>query len=396
VRVTGHAFPWDVVGDPSFTRRVTAIGVSTVALAAAYHSTRAATPLHPGRQLVDARHAALYRPVRASVWSARRLRPYPPDWMSTPDSFGEAADVLRAAGLRVAAWVVLTHNTRLGTEFPDVSVVNCFGERYAYALCPSWSEVREYAALLAREAARDVDEVSLEACGQLGVDHGSHHDKTARAWSSAARRWLSVCCCPACQSGWSARGLDPAWAVSHLRDAVRAEARGVAGVVPFADALLATRHAATDELRAAVLSVLSPNIPVRLHAHPDPWETGSSPGLTPALTSALTSALSGAAEPAADPGADLAADPVADPVASLTVPAWPTAPETADLVVHAARTGRPVDAYVSVLPPAEPADLPDHARRLREAGATGLNLYHLGLAPRWSHPLLRELARTGT
>ena len=370
MRVTGHAYPWDVLGDPSFTRRVTAIGVSTVALAAAYHSTRAATPLHPGRQLVDARHAALYRPVRASVWSARRLRPLEPDWMSTPDSFGEAAGVLRSAGLRVAAWVVLTHDTRLGTEFPDVAVVNCFGERYAYALCPSWAEVREYAALLAREAAREADEVSLEACGQLGLSHSSRHDKTGGAWSSMALRWLSVCCCTACQSGWSARGLDPAWVVSQLREAVRAEAGGLVGVVPFADALLDTRHSSTDELRAAVLSEL--DVPVRLHAHPDPWETGSSPG----LTSSAASSSAGSVE-------------------SLTVPAWPTDPATADLVVHAARTGRPVDAYVSVLPPAEPADLPDHARRLREAGATGVNLYHLGLAPRWRHPLLRELARLG-
>ncbi|HEY7592638.1 MAG TPA: hypothetical protein VH969_05735 [Actinophytocola sp.] len=366
MRVTGHAYPWDVLGDASFARRVAALGVSTVALAAAYHATRAATPLHPGRQLVDARHAALYRPVRASVWSSRRLCPIEPDWMSTEDSFGAAADELRAAGLRVAAWVVLTHNSRLGRECPDVAVVNCFGERYAYALCPSWPEVREYAALLAAEAARDADEVSLEACGQLGVTHGSHHEKSDGAWTSAARQWLSVCCCAACQAGWSARGLDPPWVVSTLRDAIRSEASGLAGVVPFADALLATRHAATDLLREAVLSEL--DVPVRLHAHPDPWETGSSPGLTPSA---------------------------ADSVASLTVPAWSTAPETADLVVHAARAGGQVDAYVTVLPPAEATDLPDHARRLHEAGATGVNLYHLGLAPRWRHPLLREMARLG-
>ncbi len=367
MRITGHAYPWDVLGDDRFTERVTALGVTTVALAAAYHSTRAATPLHPGRQLVDARHAALYRPVRERVWSGHRLRPAAPDWMSTSDSFGAAADVLRAAGLRVSAWVVLTHNSRLGREFPDVAVVNCFGERYAYALCPSWPEVREYAAALAREAAADADEVSLEACGQLGLEHGSHHEKTSGAWTSQARRWLSVCCCRACQAGWSDRGLDPAWAVSTLRDAVRAEASGLMGGVPFDDALLATRHAAADELRAAVLAEL--DVPVTLHAHPDPWVTGSSPGLT-------------ATAPAS--------------VAALLVPAWPTAPETADLVVHAVRTGRPVDAYVTVLPPVEATDLPDHGRRLHAAGATGVSLYHLGLASRRRHPLLRELARIGT
>ena len=184
--------------------------------------------------------------------------------------------------------------------------------------------------------------MSLEACGQLGVDHGSHHEKTEGAWTADARRWLSVCCCAACQSGWSERGLDPPWVVSTLRDAIRAEASGLVGVVPFADGLLSTRHAAADELRAAVLSALE--VPVTLHAHPDPWETGSSPGLTATAASS---------------------------VASLTVPAWPTAPETADLVVRAVRTGRPVDAYVTVLPPADPAEVgprPPPACRGRDRG----------------------------
>jgi hypothetical protein len=367
VRVTGHAYPWDVLGDELFAPRVARLGVATVALAAAYHSARAATPLHPGRQLVDARHAALYRPVREDVWAGRRLRPAEPDWMSTSDSFGEAAATLRAAGLRVSAWIVLTHNSRLGIEHPDVAVVNCFGERYTHALCPAWLEVREYATLLAREAARDADEVSLEACGQLGLDHLSHHDKTEGAWSSSARQWLSVCCCRACQSGWSDRGLDPAWVVSTLRDAVRAEASGLVGIVPFGDALLATRHEAADRLRASVVAEL--DVPVTLHAHPDPWATGAAPGLT---------------------------DSAAEDVATLLVPAWPTVLETAELVGRATRAGRPVDAYVTVLPPAEQAGLADHGRRLRAAGASGMSLYHLGLAPRWRHPLLRELARLGT
>ncbi|WP_291412309.1 hypothetical protein [Actinophytocola sp.] len=336
--------------------------MSTVALASAYHSTRAATPLHPGHQLVEARYAALYRPVRPEVWSSRRLRPVAPDWMPAA-SFDTAAAALRSAGLRVSAWVVLTHNTRLGVECPDVAVVNCFGERYPYALCPSWPEVREYAASLAREAAEGADEVSLEACGQLGLAHLSHHEKTDGAWTPAATRWLSVCCCPACRTGWTSRGLDATWVVSTLRDAVRAEAAGSAGEVPFAATLLETRHAATDLLRAEVLAEL--DVPVTLHAHPDPWATGASPGLTPTA---------------------------AGSVAALVVPAWPTAPETADLIVRAARTGRPVDAYVTVLPPAEPAELLDHARRLTAAGATGVSLYHLGLASGRCQPLLREIA----
>lgn len=351
MRLTGHAYPWDVLGDPGFLARTE--GLSTVALAAAYHSVRAATPLHPSHQLVNAHYAALYRPVRESVWRGRRLRPLAPTWMSTSDSFGAAATVLRSAGLRVSAWVVLTHNSRLGTSFPDVAVVNCFGDRYPYALCPSRAEVREYAATLAQEAAQGADEVSLEACGQLGLTHGSHHEKTDDAWTPTAQHWLSVCCCDACQLGWSDRGLDPSWVLSTLREAVR-----TSGEVPFADELLAVRHAATDLLRAEVLARLS--VPVTLHAHPDPWMTGASPGLTPTT------------------GPD---------VAALVVPAWPLT--SAPVVSVAVATGRPVDAYVTVLRADE--GLAGYARELVEVGATGLAFYHLGLAPRWRQPMIAEM-----
>jgi hypothetical protein len=355
--VSGHAYPWDVLGDPDFAHRAAA-AVDTVTLAATYHSTRAATPLHPTRRIVDARYAALYRPIRPAAWEGHRLRALGPSWMEEPDPFGTAAGVLRSAGLKVNAWIVLTHNTRLGLENPSMAVVNCFGERYPYALCPAHPEVRAYAATLAAEAVRDVavDGISLEACGQLGLVHLGHHEKTDGAFSAEQVRLLSVCCCAACRAGWQSAGLDPSAVIAGLR----------AGSVP--DEVLAHRHAGTDALRAEVLTAVrtqAPGIPVTLHANPDPWATGPSPGLTPAAAS---------------------------DVDALLVPAWPTTEASAELVRRAAATGLPVDAYVTALPPAEPSALPAHVERLRTAGATRFSLYHLGLAAADRQELLRGVA----
>jgi hypothetical protein len=348
--VTGHAYPWDVLGDPSFVDRAT----PAVTLAAAYHSVRAATPLHPARRIVDARYAALYRPVREGVW--KDLRPPAPDWLDEPDPFGSAAAILKRAGRRVNAWIVLTHNTRLGTLRPDVTVVNCFGERYPYALCPAHAEVRDYAATLAAEAVRDVevDGVSLEACGQLGVSHLGHHEKTDGAWSPRTATLLSICCCAACRTGWPAPAAE---VIRALRSAVIEEGTPPDGLLAR---LLAVRHANADALRRQVLAALPAGLPVTLHAHPDPWVTGPSPGLTPTA---------------------------ADDVDALLVPAWPTTAASADVVRRAAATGRPVDAYVTVLAPTDPDALPAHLHRLKEAGARRFSLYHLGLAPRWRQKL---------
>ena len=282
-RVAGHAYPWDVLDDPHFVSRVHETGVDTVTLAASYHSTRAATPLHPHHQVVTADYAALYRPVREEAWKDHRLVPKAPRWMEQPDPFGTAAGTLREAGLKVAAWIVLTHNSRLGAANPDVAVVNCFHESYPYALCPANEDVREYAATLAAEALRDVavDEVSLEGCGQLGLLHLSHHEKTDDAWTAYAQRLLSVCCCAACREAWRDRGLDPDRTVSALRAAVRAEAEGETVEVEGLDEVLAARQAAADTLRARVLAQVrehAAGAELTLHGHPDPWWTGASPG----------------------------------------------------------------------------------------------------------------------
>jgi hypothetical protein len=350
--VSGHAYPWDVLGDPGFLDRAP----RRVTLAAAYHSTRAATPLHPEHRIVDARWAALYRPVREAAWKGQDLRPLPPDWVSSADAFGDAAALLKRAGHEVTAWIVLTHNTRLGTRRPDVAVVNCFGEIYPYALCPAHPEVRDHAATLAAESVldTDVDGVSLEACGQMGVNHLGHHEKTDGAWSPETARLLSICCCTACRRAWEADGLDPAEVTDALRAGTPSD--------PMLAALLAIRHRFTDMLRAQVLAAL-PTLPVTLHANPDPWATGPSPGLTPAA---------------------------ADDVDALLVPCWPLG--SAGLVDAAAQTGKPVDAYVSVLHPMDPAALVPHVRDLQAAGASRFSLYHLGLAPTWRQELFATIA----
>ncbi|TMR93926.1 hypothetical protein EJK15_36845, partial [Nonomuraea basaltis] len=59
-----YVYPWDVVGDPAAPERLAALGVDAVALAASYHSTRAATPYHPSHRVLDVPYPAFYLPIR--------------------------------------------------------------------------------------------------------------------------------------------------------------------------------------------------------------------------------------------------------------------------------------------------------------------------------------------
>lgn len=203
-------YPWDVLDDPAAANEIASLGVGTASLAATYHTTRALLPHNPRRKVLFAEHAAAYFPPDPQRYAGLRLQPLPAPWVSELDPFGAALGSLRAAGQRVNAWTVVLHNSRLGRQNPDLVVQNVFGDRYTYALCPAQPEVRAYAAALVGDLVGRyaVDALELEACGYMGVDHLSHHDKAGMRLDLLHRYLLSVCFCPACEQAMVADGLD--------------------------------------------------------------------------------------------------------------------------------------------------------------------------------------------
>ncbi|MFI0976224.1 hypothetical protein ACH4SP_04240 [Streptomyces sp. NPDC021093] len=365
MRVVGYAYPWDVLDAPGFVDRARELGVDEVAVALSYHSARAATPWSPSGTSVLARHAALYRPVREDAWRDATLRPAAPDWASVSDSAGDAVRVLNAAGVPAAAWIVLTHDSRLGTEFPQYAVRNCFGESYPWALCPSQPAVQAYAATLTAECLEglDVASVILEACGQLGAVHQHQHEKTEGVWSPAVARLISVCCCTACADGWAESGAK----AEDVRDALRAEVRRLVDGADLSTTedelpaelrttILGTRQRGTDRLRRGVLAAIGPGTRVVLHGALDPWATGALPGLTPAA----------------------AAD-----VDAVVLQNWAPGRASVDAVAQA-RQQLPstvdVGSYVTAVAAGPVPDMLAYVTELAEAGAAELHLYHLGLA----------------
>lgn len=366
VRHGTFAYTWDLVGDPVAAQRIADLGVDTVTLQANYHSVRAMTPWHPRHRIVHAEHAAAYFRLRPDRWQGRRLRPEVPDWgVADPDRFGTAAAALTAAGLRVEAWLVLTHSSALGRAAPDLTVRNAFGESYPYALCPAQPEVRDYALAVVGEvcAQYDVPALMLEACGWLGYEHGSHHDKTAGAdLSAGARDLLSVCLCAACRDALTRRGLDVSVLARDIRAAVDAELRHGGPVSPaFGDTIGDERAALLYGHRTAVVTelvravgALAGQREVLLMAADDPQVTGPDAGLDLA-------GFRGGAH-------------------AYVLKCWGADDAAVDQVKNAAgRTGVPLVANVTVLDD-PPETLAARVARLLAAGAGQIRYYHSGLA----------------
>ncbi|GAA3396978.1 hypothetical protein [Streptomyces roseoviridis] len=360
MRTGAFLYPWDVDGDPAAPARLAGLGLDQITLASAYHSTRALTPRHPRHRIVTATHAAVLYPPDPARWAGRALAPYPSGDWAPGDAYARAADALAGTGLAVHSWVVLAHNSRLGAEHPETSVVNAYGDRYPWAPCVGQDAVRAYLVRLAAEAAvrPGAAGTELESCGWYGLAHLHAHDKTAGVpLDDTAQYLMSLCFCASCREGYGRHGADP----DELAGAVRAALEPVWRGAPvlwrgrLADAALAWRLAAARTLQEAAVTAVRaaapPGFRVLLHADPVPYHCGANAGSDPAH---LLSVADGVVTPA---------------------------PSVAPFAAHArVRTVLAANLPVVTGMGGYPHTLAEDAARAAEAGATELRLYHAGLA----------------
>ncbi|MBL1086420.1 hypothetical protein JK359_31395 [Streptomyces actinomycinicus] len=372
MKASAFVYPWDVNQDPGAPARIAGLGVEQVTLAAAYHSTRALTPRHPRHRIVTAEYAAVLYPP-GERWAGRGLRPYPAGRWAPGDAYGKAAEALAATGLEVHTWVVLAHNSRLGAEHPDTSVVNAYGDRYPWAPCIAQPATRAYLVDLAAEAAvrPGAHGTELESLGWYGLQHLHAHDKTAGVGLGEAGQYLmSLCFCPYCRAGYDGQGLDAEEVAAGVRNALEPLWRGRAddeGWPTVAGALGEDTAAGTrawrettartlqDEAVAAVRATAPDGFQVLLHADPVPYHCGADAGVDPAH---ILSVADGVVVPCTGGTALLA--PFAGQARERTVLA-------ANLTVVSGMGG-------------SPGTLAADAARARAEGATELRLYHAGLA----------------
>ncbi|MDN3265414.1 hypothetical protein QWJ26_37555 [Streptomyces sp. CSDS2] len=372
MRASAFVYPWDVGGDPEAPARIAGLGVEQVTLAAAYHSTRALTPRHPRHRVVTAEYAAVLYPP-GDRWAGRGLRPYPAGRWAPGNAYAEAAGALAAAGLEVHTWVVLAHNSRMGAEHPDTSVVNAYGDRYPWAPCIAQPGTRAYLIDLAAEAAvrPGARGTELESLGWYGFQHLHAHDKTAGVPLGEAGQYLmSLCFCPSCRAGYGEQGLDADMLATAVRRALEPLWRGTADDTgwPTVEKLLGEEPAAAtrawrdttartlqEEAVAAVRAAAPSGFRVLLHADPVSYHCGANAGVDPAHILSV-------------------ADGVVVPCTGGTALLAPFA--------AAARRGTVLAANLTVVTGmgGSPGTLAADAARARAEGATELRLYHAGLA----------------
>ena len=225
--------------------RLQAADVDGVVMAAAYHHSRDVFPHNPRRKIVYLEGGCVYFHPQPERYAGAPLQPRVARVASEADPFAALCDAARARGMRVGAWVVALHNTRLAFEMPDAAPRTAFGDPLLNSLCPAHPAVRRFATALIGDVARYApDSIALEAVSYMGFDHGYHHERSFVPLSPNVRFLLGLCFCQHCLSAVRRAQVDAERVQRYVRERVEAL---------FASAANETHESEVDEdaLRAA-------------------------------------------------------------------------------------------------------------------------------------------------
>ena len=234
-----YIYPWNIHDLDSDIVGIKGLGISELNIAASYHAGKFIQPHDKVSRVYFPEDGCVYFLPRGTRYGA--IKPTPAQVTRTHDVLG---DLCRRRDLKVNAWVVLNHNSRLGHLHAEANVVNAYGDRYVYSLCPANPDVREYATSLCQDLSEHYDLASLllESPGWLTYSHGYHHEFAQVPLNSWLEGMLGLCFCPYCVAEAGRQGID----AESLSARIRARLDGYFHTDPWISAAQADRQIERD------------------------------------------------------------------------------------------------------------------------------------------------------
>jgi hypothetical protein len=206
-KLSMFSYSWDLAenGVAKTVNELSKIGINSITLASSYHAGKFLRPKSATKKVYFPEDGTVYFKSDAAKYGS--IKPI-------PNSIYGDGQVLRelteTKGLSVSAWLVLLHNTPLGTKHQDSAVQNAFGDPYIYALCPSAPEARAYAIGLAKDVTEsyEVDGISIESIGFPPYEHGFHHEMSHVKPNKWLSQSLGLCSCKHCVAGAEKLNID--------------------------------------------------------------------------------------------------------------------------------------------------------------------------------------------
>ncbi len=193
-----YAYAWDIeeTGVDAAVAAFKTLTLNTVTIAGSYHAGKFLRPHGEKGKVYFPQDGTVYFEPRADRYG--RIKPVRNAMLDRDDIVARLA---ARTDIATNVWLVLLHNTLLGTTYPDATVENAFGDRYVYSLCPSHPDARAYGIGLARDAAdrAGVTGLSIESPGFAPYAHGFHHEFALNKPNRWLENQLGLCFCDHCR-----------------------------------------------------------------------------------------------------------------------------------------------------------------------------------------------------
>ena len=216
-----YTYAWDLAeeGVSKAVGQFEALGLDTVTIAGSYHAGKFLRPHGRAGKVYFPEDGTVYFKANPARYGA--IKPVANSLLSTQDVLRELTS---QSAMKTNVWLVLLHNTLLGSAHPDSAVSNAFGDRYIYNLCPSAPDARAYAIGLARDVTETypVSGLSMETPGFLPYAHGFHHEFALNRPNRWLDSQLGLCFCPHCLRGAKAAGINAARLKTQVAEDVSA------------------------------------------------------------------------------------------------------------------------------------------------------------------------------
>ncbi|HUW88381.1 MAG TPA: hypothetical protein VMW30_08420 [Candidatus Paceibacterota bacterium] len=206
-RLSMFSYSWDLEenGVSQSINEFREIGINSITLASSYHAGKFLRPKGKNGKIYFPEDGTTYFASDPSRYGS--IKPIPNSIFGNGNVLQELTEI---KNFSVNAWLVLFHNSRLGSKNLDSTVRNAFGDPYIYALCPSAPEARNYAIGLTSDLTDnyDVSGISLESIGFPPYEHGYHHEMSFVKPNKWLTSYLGLCFCEYCVNGAEQSGID--------------------------------------------------------------------------------------------------------------------------------------------------------------------------------------------
>ena len=182
-----YIFPWCFAdeGIEKLARYVRDLGITQLGLTCHYHAGFFLYGANPKRRVHMLEDGVTYFRPTASHYDDIPIKPAVSKFCDETDLFGDVCAAAQQVGLKVAAWNVCLHNTRIGLLHPECTIHNVYGDSLPHALTPAHPHSRAFVKAMVADLAENypLEAVILEAPNYRKRVHGGtwvsghHHER---------------------------------------------------------------------------------------------------------------------------------------------------------------------------------------------------------------------------